>query len=378
MSSAGMATFIHSRLMHRTSNRSPGRFTNRRRSIRHSRFAVMSSAHLRHACSIRIQRRSESRGCTTTLRRTKFCFTCAAISGRVAGLNRLQLRCIRAGFRTGRIPGRSWRARTLREQKSWRLCSTRNIHSSSLSKLSRSTTKSIHRAGWIDQGRAISKSPSADWRPPLLETAPSPAKLIQCGTEIPKPKPSCKRLNVESARFNVAAPHGSRAWSNRFSACSKPLAKIRSAKGRLERRAAQSVDGIINHALFESEASEIILVKDIELYSLCEHHLIPFIGKAHVAYIPNGKVVGLSKTARIVDMFARRLQIQENLTMQIADALMKALHPRGVGVVIEAKHLCMMMRGVEKQNSAMKTSCLLGVFKEDARTRSEFLSLLKD
>ena len=140
----------------------------------------------------------------------------------------------------------------------------------------------------------------------------------------------------------------------------------------------QSLDELINNALFDSEASEIILVKDIELYSLCEHHLIPFIGKAHVAYIPNGKVVGLSKTARIVDMFARRLQIQENLTMQIADALMKALHPRGVGVVIEAQHLCMMMRGVEKQNSVMKTSCLLGVFKEDARTRSEFLSLLKD
>ena len=140
----------------------------------------------------------------------------------------------------------------------------------------------------------------------------------------------------------------------------------------------QSLDELINSALFESEASEIILVKDIELYSLCEHHLIPFIGKAHVAYIPNGKVVGLSKTARIVDMFARRLQIQENLTMQIADALMKALRPRGVGVVIEAKHLCMMMRGVEKQNSVMKTSCLLGVFKEDGRTRSEFLSLLKE
>ena len=138
------------------------------------------------------------------------------------------------------------------------------------------------------------------------------------------------------------------------------------------------MDELINNALFESEASEIILVKDIELYSLCEHHLIPFIGKAHVAYIPDGKVVGLSKTARIVDMFARRLQIQENLTMQIADALMKALNPRGVGVVIEAKHLCMMMRGVEKQNSVMKTSCLLGVFKEDARTRSEFLSLLND
>ena len=139
----------------------------------------------------------------------------------------------------------------------------------------------------------------------------------------------------------------------------------------------QSLDDLINEAIFESEASEIVLVKDIELYSMCEHHLLPFIGRAHVAYIPDGKVVGLSKTARIVDMFARRLQIQENLTMQIADALMQSLHPRGVGVVIEAKHLCMMMRGVEKQNSVMTTSCLLGSFKEDARTRSEFLALLK-
>jgi GTP cyclohydrolase I len=138
----------------------------------------------------------------------------------------------------------------------------------------------------------------------------------------------------------------------------------------------QDLDQIINNAVFESDASEIILVKDIELYSLCEHHLLPFIGRAHVAYIPNGKVIGLSKMARIVDVFARRLQIQENLTTQIADALMKCLRPTGVAVVIEAKHLCMMMRGVEKQNSVMKTSCLLGVFKDDARTRSEFLSLL--
>jgi GTP cyclohydrolase I len=138
----------------------------------------------------------------------------------------------------------------------------------------------------------------------------------------------------------------------------------------------QSLDDIVNGAIFDSDASEIVLVKDIELYSMCEHHLLPFIGKAHVAYIPNGKVIGLSKVARIVDVFARRLQIQENLTMQVADALMKVLHPNGVAVVIEAKHLCMMMRGVEKQNSVMKTSCLLGSFKEDARTRSEFLSLL--
>ena len=138
----------------------------------------------------------------------------------------------------------------------------------------------------------------------------------------------------------------------------------------------QSLDDVVNGAIFESDASEIILVKDIELYSMCEHHLLPFIGRAHVAYIPDGKVIGLSKVARLVDVFARRLQIQENLTMQIADALMKTLHPAGVGVVVEAKHLCMMMRGVEKQNSVMKTSCLLGTFKEDARTRSEFLSLL--
>ena len=139
----------------------------------------------------------------------------------------------------------------------------------------------------------------------------------------------------------------------------------------------QNLDEIVNSAVFSSEASEIILVKDIELYSMCEHHLLPFIGRAHVAYIPNGKVIGLSKIARIVDVFARRLQIQEQLTVQIADALMKCLQPSGVGVVVEAKHLCMMMRGVEKQNSVMKTSCLLGSFKEDARTRSEFLSLLK-
>ena len=138
----------------------------------------------------------------------------------------------------------------------------------------------------------------------------------------------------------------------------------------------QSLDEVVNDAIFSSDASEIILVKDIELYSMCEHHLLPFIGRAHVAYIPQGKVIGLSKIARIVDVFARRLQIQEQLTVQIADALMKTLHPLGVAVVIEAKHLCMMMRGVEKQNSSMKTSCLLGSFKDDARTRSEFLALL--
>ena len=140
----------------------------------------------------------------------------------------------------------------------------------------------------------------------------------------------------------------------------------------------QTVDEVVNNAIFESKNEEMILVKDIELYSLCEHHLLPFIGKCHVAYIPTGKVIGLSKIARIVDMYARRLQIQENLTKQIADTLMDAIEPAGVGVIIEAQHLCMMMRGVEKQNSKMTTSMMLGTFLNHDRTRSEFLRLVKD
>jgi len=139
-----------------------------------------------------------------------------------------------------------------------------------------------------------------------------------------------------------------------------------------------TVDEVVNGAIFESDNEEMILVKNIELYSLCEHHLLPFIGKCHVAYIPTGKVIGLSKIARIVDMYARRLQIQENLTKQIADTLMDAISPSGVGVIIEAKHLCMMMRGVEKQNSMMTTSMMLGSFRNDDRTRSEFLRLVKE
>jgi len=139
----------------------------------------------------------------------------------------------------------------------------------------------------------------------------------------------------------------------------------------------QSLETIVNGALFTSDNGEMVLVKDIELYSLCEHHLLPFIGKAHVAYIPSGKVLGLSKVARIVDMFARRLQIQENLTRQIADCIAQVTGAAGVAVVIEAKHMCMMMRGVEKQNSSMNTSVMLGAFRENAATRSEFLSLIK-
>jgi len=137
------------------------------------------------------------------------------------------------------------------------------------------------------------------------------------------------------------------------------------------------IDKVVNGAIFPSSASEIVLVRDIELYSMCEHHLLPFIGKAHVAYIPDGRVIGLSKIARIVDVFARRLQIQEELTSQIAHAIQKYTGPKGVAVVIEAQHLCMMMRGVSKQNSVMKTSCLLGEFHEDEATRAEFFSLIK-
>lgn len=139
----------------------------------------------------------------------------------------------------------------------------------------------------------------------------------------------------------------------------------------------QTVDEVVNNAIFDSDNDEMILVKDIELYSMCEHHLLPFIGRCHVAYIPTGKVIGLSKIARIVDMYARRLQIQENLTKQIADTLMSAISPAGVGVIIEAKHLCMMMRGVEKQNSMMTTSMMLGSFRDHDRTRAEFLRLVR-
>lgn len=138
----------------------------------------------------------------------------------------------------------------------------------------------------------------------------------------------------------------------------------------------KDLDTVINGALFPSDNEEMVIVKDIELYSLCEHHLLPFIGKCHVAYLPSGKVLGLSKVARIVDMFARRLQIQENMTKQIADTIMQVTDAKGVGVVIEAQHMCMMMRGVQKQNANMKTSVLLGKMREDARTRSEFLTLI--
>jgi GTP cyclohydrolase IA len=139
----------------------------------------------------------------------------------------------------------------------------------------------------------------------------------------------------------------------------------------------QNVDELVKGALFASTNSEMVLLQNIEFFSLCEHHLLPIIGKCHVAYIPNGKVIGLSKIPRIVDMFARRLQVQENLTVQIAESIQKITNSLGVGVIVEAEHLCMIARGVEKKHVTVKTSSLLGIFKKDSATRNEFLSLLK-
>lgn len=139
---------------------------------------------------------------------------------------------------------------------------------------------------------------------------------------------------------------------------------------------AQSLDDVLNDAVFDSDNNEMVIVKDIEFYSMCEHHMLPFVGRAHVAYLPRGKVIGLSKIARITDMFARRLQIQEQLTTQIADAIQTATQAAGVGVVIEAQHFCMMMRGVQKQNSWTLTSMMLGTFRDNDRTRQEFLNLI--
>ena len=138
----------------------------------------------------------------------------------------------------------------------------------------------------------------------------------------------------------------------------------------------QNLEQVVNDALFPSDSNEMIIVKDIELFSMCEHHMLPFIGKAHVGYIPSGRVLGLSKVARIVDMYARRLQIQEQLTHQVATAIEEVTGAKGVAVIIEAKHLCMMMRGVEKQGSSMKTSAMLGGFRNNSATRAEFLSLI--
>jgi GTP cyclohydrolase I len=152
--------------------------------------------------------------------------------------------------------------------------------------------------------------------------------------------------------------------------------RVESALAYLTSGYRRTVDEVLNEAIFTEDYDEMVVVKDIEVYSLCEHHLLPFYGKAHIAYLPAGKIVGLSKLARLVDMFARRLQVQERLTTQVASALQEALQPAGVAVVIEAHHFCMMMRGVEKQNSQAITSCMLGAFRDSRMTREEFLQLI--
>ena len=153
-------------------------------------------------------------------------------------------------------------------------------------------------------------------------------------------------------------------------------ARVAESMAFLTRGYSLNLEEIVNDAIYQTDANHMVIVKDIEIFSMCEHHMLPFYGKAHVGYIPRGKVIGVSKLARITDMFARRLQIQERLTHQVARTLMDRLEPEGVGVVIEAKHLCMMMRGVEKQNSSMVTSAMLGSFHNSSATRNEFLKLI--
>jgi GTP cyclohydrolase I len=153
--------------------------------------------------------------------------------------------------------------------------------------------------------------------------------------------------------------------------------RVAEAVRALTRGYAQDVEQVLNGAVFETTYDEMVIVKDIDFFSLCEHHLLPFFGKAHVAYLPAGKILGLSKLSRVVEVFSRRLQVQEQMTSQVADTLQRALQPKGVGVVVEAQHLCMMMRGVEKQNAFAITSALTGRFKSDARSRSEFLELIR-
>jgi GTP cyclohydrolase I len=153
--------------------------------------------------------------------------------------------------------------------------------------------------------------------------------------------------------------------------------RVARALAELTQGRTQTVAEVVGQGVFEEDCSEMVIVKDIEFYSLCEHHLLPFFGRVHVAYIPNRKIIGLSKIPRIVDVFARRLQVQERMTVEIAHAIEDILQPKGVGVVADASHLCMMMRGVQKQNSSTMTSCQLGSFRSDFRTRSEFLGLVR-
>ncbi len=156
-----------------------------------------------------------------------------------------------------------------------------------------------------------------------------------------------------------------------------PPCRVAKALDFLTSGYAKSLDAVVNNAIFEQDGGEMVVVRDIEFYSLCEHHMLPFYGKVHIAYLPNGKILGLSKLARVADLYARRLQVQERLTNQIADAMVEILQPRGVAVVAEAAHFCMMMRGVQKQNSTTATSAMRGAFKQDAGLRAEFMAMLR-
>ncbi len=195
---------------------------------------------------------------------------------------------------------------------------------------------------------------------------PERTRVTDAGSPAPRPEPFADKIR------EVLAAMGE---DPRREGLLKTPERVESSLRFLTQGYWQTVEDVVGDAVFEEKHQSMIMVRDIELYSLCEHHLLPFFGRAHVAYIPNGKILGLSKVARIVDVFARRLQVQERLTDQIADAVMDILKPTGVGVVIEAAHFCMMMRGVEKQNSRTVTSALRGIFRDDSKTRDEFLRL---
>jgi GTP cyclohydrolase I len=192
----------------------------------------------------------------------------------------------------------------------------------------------------------------------------------------PKPRPAA-RAATQSIAPHIRAVLAGIGENPDREGLQKTPERVDKALHFLTRGYQQSVPELLNQALFTVSYDEMVIIKDIDFFSLCEHHLLPFFGKAHVAYLPNGKVLGLSKVPRLVDMFARRLQVQERMTVEVAQAIADAIKPRGVGVVLEAMHFCMMMRGVEKQHSVAVTSCMLGAFRDQTETRQEFLSLIK-
>jgi GTP cyclohydrolase IA len=190
-------------------------------------------------------------------------------------------------------------------------------------------------------------------------------------------KMSLKRINVTAIENNIKDLIGNLGEDTEREGLLKTPSRVAKAMEFLTSGYRQDVHEILNGAVFKEKYNEMVIVKEIDFFSMCEHHLLPFYGKAHIAYIPNGKILGLSKIPRVVEVFSRRLQVQERMTQQIADTLFETLEPDGVGVVIEARHLCMMMRGVEKQNSLATTSAMLGSFRDDEKTRSEFLRLIQ-